>query len=120
MKVKPVAGINRVLDQFLTPQPRVFDLEPQEPARSSPRATTHFRTQTVPSSHPATRVQARRGRPIGRHTGTPFKTEKITLRISRHLAADYRDWSWDARCNLSHLVERALEDYQSRHRAENK
>ncbi len=35
-----------------------------------------------------------------------------TLRIARDLIAEYRDWSWEARCQLSELVERALATYR--------
>jgi len=35
-----------------------------------------------------------------------------TFHISRDLAAAYRDWSWEARCQLSELVEQALLTYR--------
>jgi hypothetical protein len=38
--------------------------------------------------------------------------QKVTFRVSSDLIAEYRDWSWEARCQLSHLVERALADYR--------
>ena len=34
--------------------------------------------------------------------------EKVTLRLDAELVADYRDWSWDQRCQLGELVEQAL------------
>lgn len=54
---------------------------------------------------------ARRGRPLGRQGDTRCRKEKVTLRISSELAAEYRDWSWEARCSLSALVEKALAEY---------
>jgi hypothetical protein len=33
--------------------------------------------------------------------------EKVTLRIPSDLIAEYQDWSWEARCQLSELVTRA-------------
>ena len=38
------------------------------------------------------------------------------MRIATDLIATYREWSWEARSQLSHLVEQALTDYQARHR----
>lgn len=57
---------------------------------------------------------ARRGRPLGRQCDVPFPKEKVTLRISSELATEYRDWSWEARCSLSGLVEKALAEYSRR------
>ena len=31
----------------------------------------------------------------------------MTLRVSCELIAEYRDWSWEAKCQLGELVERA-------------
>jgi len=33
------------------------------------------------------------------------------------LIDSYRDWTWQARCQLSHIVERALAAYHEQHRA---
>ena len=43
--------------------------------------------------------------------------EKVTLRLSSELMAVYRDWSWDERCQLSDLVERALVQFSKRREA---
>jgi len=56
-------------------------------------------------------VTVRRGRPPGTGTATSPK-EKVTVWITSTLIADYREWTWEARCQLSHLVERALADYR--------
>jgi hypothetical protein len=32
------------------------------------------------------------------------------------LVASYRDWSWEARSQFSHLIEKALTDYYQRQR----
>ncbi len=58
---------------------------------------------------------ARRGRPFGRQRDVRCPKEKVTLWISSELATEYRDWSWEARCSLSALAEKALADY-SRYR----
>lgn len=117
MKVKRIAGIDRVLDQVLSPPARHRHTTAQDAAQATESLA---RTPSVPATGERSllgRVEARRGRPVGRRVSGPSSTEKVTLRISRHLVAEYRDWSWDARCNLSHLVERALAEFRSRHRA---
>ena len=55
-----------------------------------------------------THRRARLGRPPGRAAGTSRPKEKVTLRLDAELVADYRDWSWDQRCQLGELVEQAL------------
>jgi hypothetical protein len=59
---------------------------------------------------------SRRGRPLGKTTSPRLLKEKVTLRLSSPLVASYRDWSWEARSQFSHLVERALTDYYQRQR----
>ncbi len=59
---------------------------------------------------------SRRGRPLGKATSPALPKEKVTLWLSSPLVASYRDWSWDARCQFSHLVERALSEYHKHHR----
>ena len=115
MKVKRIAGIDRVLDQVLT--------SPQSHGQATAENAAHG-TKTTSPILPVSftgersilgRVEARRGRPVGKRTSASPR-EKVTLRISRNLVADYRDWSWDARCNLSRLVEKALAEYRNQHR----
>ncbi len=36
------------------------------------------------------------------------------MRVATELIASYREWSWEARSQLSDLVEQALRDYQER------
>jgi hypothetical protein len=59
---------------------------------------------------------SRRGRPLGKATSPALPKEKVTLWLSSPLVASYRDWSWEARSQFSHLVERALTDYYQRQR----
>ena len=40
-----------------------------------------------------------------------MRKEKLTVRIDADLAAAYRDWSWDARCNLGELVSQAMRSH---------
>ena len=59
---------------------------------------------------------ARLGRPPGKSGDGHSPKEKATLRISSNLIAEYRDRSWEARCSLSGLVERAMVEYRQRFR----
>jgi hypothetical protein len=61
---------------------------------------------------------ARRGRPPGKASSMATPKEKVTLRITSTLVASYRNWSWEARSQLSQLVERALADYHEQHRSQ--
>ena len=61
-------------------------------------------------------VGARHGRPLGKATSSALPKEKVTLWLSSPLVASYRDWSWDARSQFSHLVERAMTDFCRRER----
>lgn len=55
---------------------------------------------------------ARRGRPLRSACPSgPVAREKVSLRLRADLAATYRDWSWDERCQFSDLVDRAMEFY---------
>ena len=108
---KTVGGITGVLDGLTDdstpvtpkPQPQRLHDKPTPPVGDRP-----------PNKKP--NVAARRGRPPGRKTGdTPPKT-KTTLWVNADIIAEYRDWSWDEKCNVGELVERALTDYRRRHR----
>lgn len=57
---------------------------------------------------------ARLGRPLGKSGDARSRKEKATLRISSSLIAEYRERSWEARCSLSGLVERAMIEYRQR------
>lgn len=63
---------------------------------------------------PAKKLVARRGRPPGNKSGASVGKEKVTLRIDSTLIADYRERSWDQRCQLGELVQKALEFYRRR------
>jgi hypothetical protein len=72
--------------------------------------------QTADNRSLPRQVGARRGRPLGKATSSALPKEKVTLWLSSPLVASYRDWSWEARCQFSHLVERAMTDYCRRER----
>ena len=113
---RTITGIDGILGSLLSPAAG----QCPPPARiAQEEAKSAFPMPEVPPAKklPATdRTGARRGRPVGRSApGRPSK-EKVTLQIGTNLIAEYRDWSWDARCHLSALVERALTEYQGRFR----
>jgi uncharacterized protein (DUF4415 family) len=62
------------------------------------------------------RIAARRGRPPGKGRERKEPKEKMTVWLDADLIAEYRDWSWDARCQLSLLVEKAMIAYRNHRR----
>jgi uncharacterized protein (DUF4415 family) len=100
---KTIPGIKDVLGGYVTTQP----IPAVQDAPTQPK--------TLQSKIP-TRKRARLGRPPGKSSNDSPAKEKATLRISTELMSEYRDWSWDERCQLGELVERALADYRRRHR----
>ena len=73
--------------------------EPGEPARPTPR------------DKPEKKAHARAGRPPGKSSSKTKRKAKLTVRIDAELIETYREWSWDARCNLGELVGRAMQAY---------
>ena len=66
---------------------------------------------------PGKRSHARSGRPPGKVSAKLRPREKLTVRIDAEMVEKYRDWSWDARCNLGELVGRAMQIHlKNRHR----
>lgn len=72
-----------------------------------------------PRQKPQGRIAARRGRPPGQKLGEATDKEKVTLRLNKELMDDYRDWSWEERCQVGELVEKALLQYR-KHRTRQK
>ena len=111
MARKPISGVSGVLGELISePQP-----EPPAPAAPSTiplKTPPNAAAKEKPSAN--TKSRARLGRPPGRQAEATTPKEKITVRIDARLAALYRDWSWERRCQLGELVERALRDYRKR------
>ena len=107
MSTPRIRGVTGLLDEILSP------------VRQTPADTrqTHQPTnnpgigQSAAASTPKSPVTVRRGRPPGKPNAALPK-EKVTVWITASLIADYREWTWEARCQLSNLVERALADYR--------
>ena len=114
MASKTISGISGVLGELISPAP--------PPTESPQSGQLAIERQEAKSSGALQRTpprprRARLGRPPGKTTRYRGPKEKVTLRIPRGLIADYRDWSWEARCQLSELVEQALAAYgESRRR----
>ena len=111
MSTPHVRGVTGLLDQILSSVERTS--ADSEDVCSSSAGRLGRTSSTVCPGVP--RVVARRGRPLGRTVAATAK-EKVTVRIATDLIATYREWSWEARSQLSHLVEQALTDYQAKHR----
>jgi hypothetical protein len=109
MAGKTIGGISGVLGELISSTPTTTESPPHKRLSVASREPE---TAGIPEPPPTRPRRTRLGRPPGnasRHTGSK---EKVTLRIPSDLIAEYRDWSWEARCQLSELVERALDDYR--------
>ncbi len=107
-------GIEGLLDQILSTG-HASTLPPSQTGLR-PRASRPGPAAIGASDTPTT--TARRGRPPGKASSMATPKEKVTLRITSTLVASYRDWSWEARSQLSQLVERALAAYHEQHRSQ--
>ncbi len=101
---KPLEGIQGILGSYVTTSPPPV---PSEPTAKQKQPAKPKRSE---------RPRARLGRPPGRSSQPATSKEKATLRIDTELMAEYREWSWESRCQLGELVERALADYHRRAR----
>ena len=106
-----IAGITGVLGDLMSPSqsPAVSPKGEGIPPHSDAAPTETHRSGPSP---PRPRKSARVGRPPRSAVGCSRPKEKVTLRISSELIAEYRDWSWEARCQLGELVEQALVAYR--------
>ncbi len=109
-----VSGISGVLGELISPAPTLAGTPSRKQPPASPQEADLTGTPRTPAAPHAQR--ARLGRPPGTTTRQTGPKEKVTLRIPSELIAEYRDWSWEARCQISELVERALVAYRKTHR----
>jgi hypothetical protein len=127
MNSKRLAGIDDVLSHLIsTPtegpskhskstygEGESVPSKPSNPKRKDARTEkTPKKTHEIDNSQHI--QKARLGRPPAAKNAPHAPKEKLTVRIPRELAAEYRDWSWEARCSLSSLVERAMLEYHER------
>lgn len=62
------------------------------------------------------KARARTGRPPGIRNGSRAHNEKVTVHINSELMDFYRNLSWEVRCNLGELIERAMVAYKQNRR----
>jgi len=96
-----VQGVNGVLNTLLT-EPTVETAS--LPMQSGKQKKTPRKRSTI---------KARTGRPP-QSASHGADRQKVTFRIRPDLIEGYRDWSWDVRTSVSHLVEAALDEYYAR------
>ena len=113
MAGKTIGGISGVLGELISSAPASRELPSHKQSSAASREPEPAGT---PEPTPPRPRRARLGRPPGNTTRHPGPKEKVTLRIPSDLIAEYRDWSWEARCQLSELVERALATYRESRR----
>ncbi|MEN6406805.1 MAG: hypothetical protein ABFC77_10065 [Thermoguttaceae bacterium] len=109
---KSGTGISNVLNGILSTEARAGIAPPTPVVAQQPPIARSAGDGRKPTSQKG----SRRGRPLGKTTTPTPPKEKVTVWLSSDLVASYRDWSWDARSQFSHLVERALTDYHRRQR----
>lgn len=110
-------GVGGVLGNLLSPEPTAktvpavsLDEASQDAGTIEQPATVKAEVKSRPKA--LVRTQSRRGRPPGKKSGEVVEKEKVTLRLSKELMDEYREWSWEERCQLGELVERALSQYR--------
>ena len=114
MATKTIGGISGVLGELISVSPT-----PVAPTKrkQSPPDDRKTGITGIPNLSPAPLPsRARLGRPPGSSGPSAGPKEKVTLRVPCKLIDEYRDWSWEARCQLGELVERALLTYLSARR----
>jgi hypothetical protein len=117
MTAKQIHGIDGILGDLIS-APCQQGARAVETAHLIEEATPSTLAGSPPAENDGGSIQgARRGRPFGTRTSADTSREKVTLRIPSSLIAEYRDRSWEARCSLSSLVERAMIEHRRRFRA---
>jgi hypothetical protein len=101
-----IRGVNGVLQTLLA------ETTAPKPSRSTrPKKRKNACAEAIPAHHPT--AKARTGRPP-QPVPNRAQRQKVTFRIRPDLIERYREWSWDARMSVSHLVEAALDEYFTR------
>lgn len=106
MAPKAIGGISGVLGDLISSPPIAaasFGLEQPHPSVREVKLPDNLYAPTTPVQR-----RARLGRPPDNRLRTTVLKQKVTLRVPSDLIDQYRDWSWEARCQLSELVEQAL------------
>jgi uncharacterized protein (DUF4415 family) len=124
MAHKQLKGVGGVLGNLISPEspaeaspepatkPAPTALPPETPTADSLDQPAPAAASEKPRQKSQGRIAARRGRPPGQRAGEAADKEKVTLRLNKELMDDYREWSWEERCQLGELVERAMLQYR--------
>jgi hypothetical protein len=103
-------GIGGILDGILAATSANHADSPRNvSAPENPQGSVHPETT---STDEIPKISARRGRPLGQGKERKIPKEKVTVWLDTALIARYREWSWEARCQLSVLIEDALRGYE--------
>lgn len=106
MASKRQSGVAGVLSGLVSAPPAVVD---QQPRRDTPDREHRPKSNT-------SKRKTRLGRPPGPRAIDRRPKTKATLWITAAVLDEYHDWTWDERCQLGELVERALVHYLTQHR----
>lgn len=118
MSKSPNANISGILDRILSPSNGERPEGGDEDRTVNPQTACPLDAPGNDFIVPLTekKLGARRGRPLGKSREPKERKEKVTVWLNDKLIAYYRDWSWEARCQLSTLVESALVEYRTNQR----
>ena len=106
----------------------VFELLASEKAGVSKAAATKLKEESdgeksqdvdTEKQKETERPKARVGRLPGSKNSGKGPKEKITGRVDAKLKDAYIEWSLSERCTMGELIERALVEFQQRHRMQN-
>jgi hypothetical protein len=111
---KTIGGISGVLGNLISLAPTPAALLGLEQHQQNGRKAGPPGEPSQPTA-PSHRC-ARLGQPPLSERQTTRPKQKVTLRVPSDLIEEYRDWSWEARCQLSELVSQALTIYHKSHR----
>lgn len=110
------AGLTEPAPEAPEPAPKVPELVGQTQG-----AEIAAKARRAKSDEPSERARVRRGRPPKRAGGAgpqeSVQREKVTLRLNADLMNQYRDWTWEQRCQLHDLIEGAMANYLKRRQA---
>lgn len=116
MTRKPLSGIDGVLGNLLSDPARNAGMACEATGPTHGPSKPAMVTLRPADDNSGLSQGARVGRPPGTQANTSTSREKVTVRIATRLIAEYRDQSWEARCSLSRLVERAMSEYRRQFR----
>jgi hypothetical protein len=92
--------------------------EVPDSAEQTRGAETAGKAKRAKNDGPSEKLRVRRGRPPKRAGGGSLQEavqrEKVTLRLNADLMNQYRDWTWEQRCQLHDLIEGAMAHYLKR------